>query len=79
MVRSKVAIIIPAFNEEETITKVVKEATKFGKVIVIDDGSLDKTGEKAKRSGAILQIHKANLGYDAALNTGFKKAVKLSK
>ncbi len=77
MVRSKVAIIIPAFNEEETITKVVKEATKFGKVIVIDDGSLDKTGEKAKRSGAILQIHKANLGYDAALNTGFKKAVKL--
>ena len=77
MVRSKVAIIIPAFNEEETITKVVKEASKFGKVIVINDGSSDKTGEKAKRSGAILQIHKVNLGYDAALNTGFKKAVKL--
>ena len=77
MVRSKVAIIIPAFNEEETITKVVKEASKFGKVIVINDGSSDKTGEKAKRSGAILQIHKVNLGYDSALNTGFKKAVKL--
>jgi glycosyltransferase involved in cell wall biosynthesis len=77
MVRSKVAIIIPAFNEEETITKVVKKASKFGKVIVINDGSSDKTGEKAKRSGAILQVHKVNLGYDAALNTGFKKAVKL--
>ena len=77
MDRSRVAIVIPAFNEEKTISKVVRAANKFGKPIVINDGSKDNTGEIAKRSGAIVFMHKINLGYDAALNTGFKKAAKL--
>ena len=77
MDRSRVAIVIPAFNEEKTISKVVRAANKFGKSIVVNDGSKDNTGEIAKRSGAIVFMHKINLGYDAALNTGFKKAAKL--
>lgn len=77
MGRPRVAIVIPAFNEEKTITKVVKAANKFGKSIVVNDGSKDRTGEKAKSSGAIVFLHKINLGYDAALNTGFKKAARL--
>ena len=43
MDRSKVAIIIPAFNEENTISNVVRASTKFGTAIVIDDGSTDKS------------------------------------
>lgn len=77
MDRSKVAIIIPAFNEENTISNVVKASTKFGKAIVIDDGSTDKTGEKANKLGAIVITHKINQGYDIALDSGFKKASKL--
>ena len=77
MDRHRVAIIIPAFNEEKTIFKVIKEAYKFGKVIVINDGSKDKTAKLAKKAGAIVKNHKTNKGYDAALNTGFKIAAKL--
>jgi glycosyltransferase involved in cell wall biosynthesis len=78
MDRSRVAIIIPAFNEEKSISKVVEGANKYGQSIVIDDGSKDKTAIFAKKSGAFVAIHKRNLGYDAALNTGFKKAAKLN-
>ena len=77
MDRSKVAIIIPAFNEEDTISNVVRASTKFGTAIVIDDGSTDNTAEKAKKIGAIVISHKINQGYDIALDTGFKKASKL--
>ncbi len=45
---------------------------------MVDDGSQDKTGKIAKKLGAIVEKHKKNLGYDAALNTGFKKAAKLN-
>ncbi len=78
MVRSRVAIIIPAFQEEKNISKVVKGALKYGQTIVVDDGSQDETGSVAKKLGAIVEFHKNNLGYDAALNTGFKKAAKLN-
>lgn len=77
MGRYRVAIVIPAFNEEKTISKLIKGANKYGHSIVVDDGSSDNTGIIAKNSGAILETHKKNLGYDAALNTGFKKAAKL--
>jgi glycosyltransferase involved in cell wall biosynthesis len=77
MVRSRVAIAIPAFNEEKTIFSIVKSAKKHGQVIVVDDGSTDKTAEKAKKGGAIVLIHKINKGYDEALNSAFIKAIKL--
>ena len=60
MVRSRVAIAIPAFNEEKTIFSIVKSSKKHGQVIVVDDGSTDKTAEKAKKGGAIVLIHKIN-------------------
>ena len=49
MDRYRVAILIPAFNEESTIAKVVEGANKFGKSIVIDDGSNDQTAYLAKK------------------------------
>ncbi len=74
MDRSQIAIVIPAFNEVKTISKIISKAKYYGQVIVIDDGSQDKTFEEAKNSGAIVERHKKNLGYDDALNTGFKRA-----
>jgi glycosyltransferase involved in cell wall biosynthesis len=71
MEKSLVAIVIPAFNESKTILRVVIAASKYGVPIVVDDGSCDETQELAESVGALTVKHKKNLGYDAALNTGF--------
>lgn len=72
-----VGIVIPALNESATIARIVEAVGKYGIPIVIDDGSIDKTAELAMQSGAVVVAHKTNLGYDAALNSGFKKAAEL--
>jgi UDP-N-acetylglucosamine---dolichyl-phosphate N-acetylglucosaminyltransferase len=72
----KTAIIIPAHNEEKTVQKVVKQAQKHGLVIVVDDGSTDKTAQKAKEAGATVLSHIVNLGKGAALKTGCDYALK---
>ena len=78
MATSEIAIIIPALNEEATIEKVVSMLMPHGKVLVINDGSTDKTKELAKKAGAFVVSHKKSQGYDAALNTGFKVASDLN-
>lgn len=77
MVRPEVAIIIPAFNEEKTIGKVISSISIYGTVIVVNDASTDGTALEAANGGAVLVNHKENLGYDAALNAGFSKAAEL--
>lgn len=72
-------IIIPAYNEEKNLGKVIKEIRKYDRksdIAVVDDGSIDKTGLMAEKLGVILLSHKNNLGYGAALQTGFKFGVK---
>ncbi len=71
MERSELAILIPAFNEEENISNVINSVKSFGIPIVVDDGSEDKTALIAIKNGAELVSHKKNLGYESALNTGF--------
>jgi len=70
----RVALVIPVFNESKTIVGVINAVKKFGVPIVVDDGSTDDTASLALSTGAILVTHKKNLGYDSALNSGFKKA-----
>ncbi len=70
-------IVIPAYNEEKTVGAVVREAKRYGKVLVIDDASRDKTSEMARRAGALVVRHSANRGLGAALRTGFDKALKM--
>ncbi|MHA1594977.1 MAG: glycosyltransferase family 2 protein [Candidatus Baldrarchaeia archaeon] len=73
----KVACVIPAYNEEPNIGHVVKGAKKYcDLVIVVDDGSTDRTSLEAKREGAIVIRHQRNLGKGAALRTGFKSAIE---
>jgi glycosyltransferase involved in cell wall biosynthesis len=71
---SKSAIILPAYNEEENIEVVIKEAKKFlpnSLIVVVDDGSKDRTFELAKKSGVIVLRHEKNKGKGEAIKTGF--------
>lgn len=66
-------VIIPAFNEERKITEVIADLKEkgFTQIVVVDDGSRDKTGELAKDQGAVVLRHLVNRGLGAALGTGF--------
>lgn len=68
-------IIIPAYNEEKTIANVINETKKFGKVVVVDDGSKDLTKILAKNAGAEVLSHIVNRGQGAALKTGTEYAL----
>jgi glycosyltransferase involved in cell wall biosynthesis len=72
--RSRLAIIIPAFNEEATIAKVVENCLRYGCPCVVDDGSIDDTALNARSAGAFVITHEVNSGYDCALNSGFSYA-----
>lgn len=76
MDRSSVAIVIPAYNEQDTIGQVVARASAHGVPIVVDDASRDATKANAESGGAIVVRHEANRGYDGALNSGFAAAAE---
>jgi len=74
-----ISVIIPVFNEENSITDVINRIPNHRKyeIILIDDGSTDKSVLKIKeieKDNIILFQHQKNLGYGAALITGFKHA-----
>jgi glycosyltransferase involved in cell wall biosynthesis len=66
-------IVIPAFDEAESIGSVVAAVARYGTPLVVDDGSRDDTGACAKSAGAVV-VRQTNGGYDAALAAGFAKA-----
>jgi glycosyltransferase involved in cell wall biosynthesis len=74
--KSKVCIVVPAYNEENNIGALIKKITKKFNVIVVDDGSLDKTSYEAEKNGAFIIRLDCNQGYDFAIKTGVKYAVK---
>jgi glycosyltransferase involved in cell wall biosynthesis len=76
--RSKIGVVIPAYNEELSIAKVIEGINPLGIAIVVNDGSTDLGPEIAKNSGAVIVNHKVNCGYDCALDSGFKKAAELN-
>jgi len=81
--KEKIAILIPAYNEEKQIKKVIKGCLAYKlDIIVIDDGSPDKTGnivkalqKKVKNQITLIQ-HLINKGKGEALKNGFSYAVK---
>lgn len=83
-----VVVFIPAFNEEEKIAEVIKNTYKLFKdsekkgfwidVIVIDDGSRDKTSEVAQKAGAKVVIrHPYNRGLGAATRSAMQEAYRM--
>ncbi len=72
----KLAIFIPAYNEERSIGSAVLSAKKYGSVFVVDDGSDDRTAQIAADAGAKVIAHGKNRGYGAALRTIIEAARK---
>ena len=74
---STVSIVIPAFNEHESIADVVgvlRGAAPWREIIVVDDGSTDGTGERAAAAGATVVRHPYNIGNGAAVKNGIRHA-----
>jgi glycosyltransferase involved in cell wall biosynthesis len=72
----KTLIAIPAYNESEAILEVIKaiQANLFFDILVVDDGSVDNTGEIAFSAGAAVMSHPFNMGVGAAMRSAFKYA-----
>src|SRR3990167_8977901 len=78
----KLIVIIPAYNEELTIGSVIKSIPEVNgrisktEVIVVNDGSKDKTKEIAEENGARVVSHSSNKGVGMAFRTGIEEALK---
>ncbi len=79
--RPPVSVIVPAFNEEASLEAqigVVRSALEGSvpeaEILVIDDGSTDRTAEIAEAAGATVLRHTGNRGYGASLKTGIRAA-----
>lgn len=75
----KTLVLIPAYNEEATIADVVNEVRLLGRgydIVVINDGSVDATGERAAAAGATVLSLPINLGIGGAVQTGFHYAMR---
>jgi glycosyltransferase involved in cell wall biosynthesis len=71
------SVIVPALNEEGAIAEVIARLQSGGawhEIIVVDDGSTDATGERARAAGAIVVRHPYNKGNGAAVKSGIRKA-----
>ncbi|MDD4994876.1 MAG: glycosyltransferase family 2 protein [Patescibacteria group bacterium] len=67
----KIVAVIPAYNEEASITKVIEDIKPhIDAAVVVDDGSTDATAEVARTAGAVVLRHVINRGQGAALATG---------
>ncbi len=75
-----VSVLIPAYNEEESITGTVEAIRKYAgmvkamEIIVINDGSRDRTGEIARTLPVTLIEHETNTGYGSGLKDGLRQA-----
>jgi len=79
MTRGAPLVIIPALNEGARIGSVVdgvRRGVPGADVLVIDDGSEDDTAAQARAHRAMVIAHPFNLGYGAALQTGYKHAAR---
>lgn len=83
----RVAFVVPAYQAERTIEGVVSALVRVSlelslvttpSVIVVDDGSLDRTAERASAAGALVVRHVENRGKGAALRSGLTRAHELS-
>lgn len=74
----QISVILPAYNEEIPIGSMVHLTKSYAdKVIVVDDGSSDRTAEVARKAGAEVIVHEINKGKGVALKTGFEAAIML--
>jgi glycosyltransferase involved in cell wall biosynthesis len=78
-VTTELLFIIPAYNEEDSLPAVLKELREQipdADVLVVSDGSRDRTAEVAREAGVVVAELPFNLGIGGALRTGFMYAVR---
>jgi glycosyltransferase involved in cell wall biosynthesis len=71
--------VVPAYNEAETVAGVIQSIREHAPgfdILVVDDGSTDRTGELARSLGACVLRHPFNLGIGGAVQSGFKFALE---
>jgi len=77
-----IVVIIPAYNEEKTISEIVNRIIKLKNeinnysVVVIDDGSTDRTSELGRNSGAVVVRHERNSGVGKSVQDGIRFALE---
>jgi glycosyltransferase involved in cell wall biosynthesis len=74
---SRVLVIVPAYNEADSVSGVIKEiraAVPDADVLVVDDGSTDRTATTARAAGAMVVRLPINLGVGGAMRAGFRLA-----
>jgi len=77
--KRRVCVILPAYNEEPSIGTVLDRIPDYvDEVVVVDDGSTDKTAKIAREKGAVVVGHSRNRGVGTAFQTGVKKALELN-
>ena len=72
-------VVVPAYNEEKTIGSVLEDLLRYfrrDEIIVVNDGSRDRTGEIARSYGVHVLTHLINRGLGGALGTGFAYAIR---
>ena len=76
--RNRGVVLLPAYNEEQTLGAVLEGISNVCgfDLLVVDDGSQDRTAEVAQSYGAKVLRHPFNMGYGAALQTGYKHAAQ---
>ena len=75
----RVLAVVPAFNEEESVGRTVEELTSVNPgvdVLVVDDGSGDRTAVVARRAGATVCQLPYNLGVGGAMRAGYRYALR---
>lgn len=71
LIRKEVVVMIPAYNEEESIEQCIHEVRKYvDRVVVVNDGSTDRTAEFAERAGAIVIHNSTNMGLAFTFKSG---------
>ncbi|MBQ6102052.1 MAG: glycosyltransferase, partial [Kiritimatiellae bacterium] len=71
----RIALVIPAYNEEETVGAVVRDclaALPGASVCVVSDGSSDRTAARAREAGATVLEMPCNLGVGPAVQAGLQ-------
>ena len=71
-------VVIPAFNEGDTVSNIVKACAQYCDVLVVNDGSTDNTFRASTEAGAVVITNETNKGYEYCLNVGYGYALDMN-
>lgn len=75
--KRRISVVLPCYNEEDSIADLIARLRSLScvdEILVVDDGSTDRTAERAEAAGGRVVRHPYNLGNGASVKTGIRKA-----